>query len=135
MPAVVSGPFVFVAGQVPLDQGQAMWTGVLGRDVSIEEGQRAARRCGLQALSILRATLGSLDDVARIAKLTVFVASADGFHDQPKVANGASELFAEVFGDVGRHARSAVGVSGLPLGVPVEVEVIAEFAGTRTDRG
>ena len=86
---------------------------------------QAARRCALQALSSLRVSLGSLDAIRRIVKLSVFVASADGFTDQPKVANGASDLLVEVFGEEGRHARAAVGVAELPLGAPVEVEVLA----------
>ena len=102
-----------------------MVAGRLGDDVDTEEGARWARRCALQALAALRAELGSLDRIERIPKVTVFVASAEGFTDQPKVANGASDLLVAVFGDAGKHARSAVGVPALPLGVPVEVEVIA----------
>ena len=93
----------------------------------MEAGAAAARRCGLQALAVLRAGLGSLDRVRRVVKVTVWVASAEGFTDQPKVANGASDLFAEVFGEAGRHARAAVGAPELPLGAPVEVELIAEI--------
>ena len=128
-PVVVAGPFAFVSGQVPAADGSPIWSGKLGREVSVEEGQLAARRCALQALAALRAELGSLDRIRRIAKVTVFVASAEGFTEQPKVANGASDLLAEVFGDEGRHARAAVGVAELPLGVPVEVELIAEVIG------
>ncbi|HEV3475015.1 MAG TPA: RidA family protein [Actinomycetota bacterium] len=126
VPVVVSNGFAFVAGQVPLEDGKPLATGRLGEEISIEDGAGLARRCGLQALSALRAELGSLDRIRRIAKVTVFVASAEGFSDQPKVANGASDLFAEVFGDAGRHARAAVGAAVLPLGAPVEVELIAE---------
>ena len=125
-PVVVAGPFAFVSGQTPSAEGRPLWSGKLGREVSIEEGQLAGRRCVVQALSALRDELGSLDRVRRIVKVTVFVASAEGFTDQPKVANGASDLLAEVFGEEGRHARAAVGVAELPLGVPVEVELIAE---------
>ena len=103
-----------------------MWTGHVGAEVSLEDGHAAARQCAMQALAALKAELGSLDRVTRIVKVTVFVASADGFTDQPKVANGASDFLQEVFGEAGRHARAAVGVSGLPLGVPVEVDLIAE---------
>lgn len=115
-----------MAGQIPLEGGQPMATGLLGEDLDVEQGAALARRCALQALAALKAELGSLDRVTRIAKVTVFVASAAGFTDQPKVANGASDLLGEVFGDTGKHARAAVGVSMLPLGVPVEVEMIAE---------
>jgi enamine deaminase RidA (YjgF/YER057c/UK114 family) len=127
VPVALVGNLAFVAGQVPLSAGSLMWTGKLGSHLDVETGAQAARRCGLQALAALRQALGSLDRVQRIAKLTVFVASADGFTEQPKVANGASDLMSEVFGDAGRHARAAVGVNELPLGAPVEVEVIAEI--------
>ena len=128
VPVAVSGGFAFVAGQVPLEDGAAMVTGRLGEEIDIEEGARWARRCGLQALAALRAELGSLDRVSRIAQVSVFVASADSFTEQPKVANGASDLFVEVFGDAGRHARAAGGVPALPLGVPVEVTLVASVA-------
>jgi enamine deaminase RidA (YjgF/YER057c/UK114 family) len=104
-----------------------MHPGKVGDAVSVEQGAEAARRCALQALSALRASLGSLDLVTGIAQLSVFVASAPGFAEQPKVANGASDLFVEIFGEAGKHARAAVGVSELPLGVPVELTVIAEL--------
>jgi enamine deaminase RidA (YjgF/YER057c/UK114 family) len=126
VPVVVSNGFAFVAGQVPLEEGKPLATGRLGEGISVEEGASLARRCGLQALAALQAELGSLDRIKQIAKVTVFVASADGFIDQPKVANGVSDLFAEVFGDAGRHARAAVGTPALPLGAPVEVELVAE---------
>jgi enamine deaminase RidA (YjgF/YER057c/UK114 family) len=127
IPVVVSGTLAFVAGQVPLSEGKALATGKLGAEVDVEAGAGLARRCALQALSVLKAELGSLERIRRIVKLTVFVASASGFTDQPKVANGASDLLGDLFGEMGRHARSAVGVAELPLGVPVEVEVIAEI--------
>ena len=104
-----------------------MWTGKLGKELDIDTGAEAARRCALQALSALKAQIGSLNSVRRIVKVTVFVASADSFTDQPKVANGASDLLVNLFGDAGRHARAAVGVAELPLGAPVEVELIAEL--------
>jgi enamine deaminase RidA (YjgF/YER057c/UK114 family) len=128
IPVVLSGALAFVAGQVPLSDGKALVTGKLGAEVDVEAGAAAARRCALQALSALKVELGSLERIRRIVKVTVFVASAPGFTDQPKVANGASDLLGGVFGEVGRHARSAVGVAELPLGVPVEVEVVAEIA-------
>lgn len=128
VPVVVTGNLAFVSGQVAIEDGTPMWTGHVGAEVSLEEAGQAARRCALQALGILRAELGSLDKVRRIVKLTVWVASAPGFTDQPKVANGASDLLQEVFGEAGRHARAAVAAPELPLGVPVEVELVAEVA-------
>jgi enamine deaminase RidA (YjgF/YER057c/UK114 family) len=116
-----------VAGQVPLEDGKPMVTGRLGEDISLEDGARWARRCALQALAALRAELGTLDRIRRMAKVTVFVNSSSDFIDQPKVANGASDLLVEVFGEAGKHARSAVAAPVLPLGVPVEVELIAEI--------
>jgi enamine deaminase RidA (YjgF/YER057c/UK114 family) len=129
VPVVVSNGFAFVSGQVAMEQGKPIYLGRLGAEVSLEDGAAAARRCALQALAALKAELGSLDRIARIVKLTVWVASTDEFTDQPKVANGASDLLGEVFGDAGRHARAAVAAPVLPLGVPVEVEVLAEVAG------
>jgi enamine deaminase RidA (YjgF/YER057c/UK114 family) len=128
VPVVVSGGFAFVSGMVPLAEGKPLATGRLGAEFDIEEGAGWARRAALQVLAALRAELGSLDRVRRIAKVTVFVASTDDFTEQPKVANGASDLFVEVFGDAGKHARAAVATPVLPLGVPVEVEAIAEVA-------
>ena len=128
IPVAIAGNLAFVSGQVAMEQGAPMWTGKLGEDVDVATGVEAARRCALQVLAALRAELGSLDRIRRIAKVTVFVASSEGFTDQPKVANGFSDLLAEVFGDAGKHARAAVGVAELPLGVPVEVELIAEIA-------
>jgi enamine deaminase RidA (YjgF/YER057c/UK114 family) len=125
VPVRIAGEHAFVSGQVPLDDGRPTTVGKLGKEISIEHGQAAARRCALQALAALRDALGSLDRVRGIVRLDVFVASAPGFTDQPKVANGASDLLVEVFGEEGRHARAAVGVGELPLGVPVEVAVVA----------
>lgn len=127
IPAVRTGNHVYTSGQVPFEDGELASSGKVGAEVSLEEAQAAARTCVLNALAALRAELGSLDRVARIVKLTVFVASAEGFNDQARVANGASELLGEIFGERGAHARSAVGVFELPLGAPVEVEVIAEI--------
>jgi enamine deaminase RidA (YjgF/YER057c/UK114 family) len=126
LPVVISGSLAFVAGQVPLEDGRPLVTGKVGSEVSLEGGAEAARRCALQAVAALREELGTLDRVRRIVRIGVFVAGADGFVEQPKVANGASDVLAEIFGDEGRHARAAVGVAELPLGVPVEVEVLAE---------
>jgi len=127
VPVSVAGDLAFVAGQVPLEDGKPMVAGRLGAELGTEEGARWARRCGLQALAALRAELGSLDRVARVVKVTVWVASTEAFTEQPKVANGASDLFVEVFGDAGKHARAAVSAPALPLGAPVEVEVVASL--------
>lgn len=126
VPAVRSGDLVFVSGQIALKDGAALHPGKLGLDVAVEAGREAARGCAISALAVVRAELGSLDAVARVVKLTVFVASADGFTGQPDVANGASELLRDVFGDVGLGARSAVGVAELPIGASVEAEFVFE---------
>ncbi len=128
IPVTVAGELAFVAGQVPLDGGEVLLRGRLGAEVGIEEANEAARRCALQALSALRDALGTLDRVAAIAQVTVYVASAPGFTDQSRVANGASDALVEVFGEPGKHARVAVGVAELPLGAAVEVAVIARLA-------
>lgn len=124
VPVRVAGGLAFVAGQIPLDAGALLSPGKLGAEVSLEQGVEAARRCALQALAALRDALGSLDRVREVVKVDVFVASAPGFVDQPKVANGASDTLVEIFGDAGRHARAAVGVAELPLGASVEVAVL-----------
>lgn len=123
VPAVEAGGLVHVSGQLPFIGGELV-TGRLGEGVSLEQGTAAAQACGLMILAQLKASLGSLERVAQVVKLGAFVASADHFTDQPKVANGASELMAAVFGDAGKHARSAVGVPVLPLGAAVEVDAI-----------
>ncbi len=128
VPVRVAGELAFVSGQIPMQDGDVLHRGRLGADVTLEQGQAAARRCALQALSALRDALGSLDRVLGIVQVTVFVASAPGFTDQPKVANGASDVLVEIFGDEGRHARAAVGVAELPLGASVEVAVTARIA-------
>ncbi len=125
VPVRVVGRLAYVSGQVPLVDGVPLHPGKLGDAVTVEQGAEAARRCALQALSALRVTLGSLDLVTGIAQLSVFVASATGFTDQPKVANGASDLLVEVFGEAGKHSRIAIGVAELPFGVPVELAIIA----------
>jgi enamine deaminase RidA (YjgF/YER057c/UK114 family) len=124
VPAVEKGGLLHLSGQISFAEDGSLIKGRLGEDVDIEGGVQAARRCGVMLLAQIRAALGSLDRVERIVKLGVFVNSAPSFTDQPKVANGASELMQEVFGEAGRHARSAVGVAVLPLGVPVEVDAI-----------
>jgi enamine deaminase RidA (YjgF/YER057c/UK114 family) len=123
VPVVVAGGLAHVSGQLPFIDG-ALVKGRLGEDVSIEDGYAAARACGLMLLAQLKAALGSLDKVERIVKLGVFINSTGAFTAQPQVANGASELMATVFGDAGKHARSAVGVPVLPLGAAVEVDAI-----------
>jgi enamine deaminase RidA (YjgF/YER057c/UK114 family) len=126
IPCVRTGNLVYVSGQVPVVDGKPSHLGRLGAGVELEEGVAAARTCAINVLAALKAEMGALSQVRRIVKVTVFVASDPGFTDQPKVANGASELFGEVFGEAGSHARAAVGVAALPLGVPVEVDAIAE---------
>lgn len=125
VPAVVHRGLVWVSGQVPLRAEGLPRTGLVGRDISVEDAAEEARYCAINALAQLKAAAGSLDRIERILKVTVFVASSEGFHAQPLVGNGASELFEQVFGEAGRHARSAVGVAELPLGVPVEVDLVA----------
>jgi enamine deaminase RidA (YjgF/YER057c/UK114 family) len=123
VPVVIAGGLAHVSGQLPFVDG-VLVKGRLGEDVSAGEGYEAARACGLMILAQLRAALGSLDRIERVVKLGAFVSSTADFTDQPKVANGASELMAAVFGEAGKHARSAVGVPVLPLGAAVEVDAI-----------
>ena len=123
VPAVESGGMLFISGQLPFDDGKVI-TGRLSENVSLEQGQAAARACGLMLVAQMKAALGSLDRVERIVKLGVFVNGPADFTDQAKVANGASDLMAEIFGDAGKHARAAVGVAALPLGAAVEVDAI-----------
>jgi enamine deaminase RidA (YjgF/YER057c/UK114 family) len=123
VPVVVTGGLAYVSGQVSIVDGHLL-RGRLGEDLGLEQGVMAARACGMMILAQLKAALGSLDRVERVVKLGAFVNSAPDFTDQPKVANGASELMVAVFGEAGRHARSAVGVPVLPLGVAVEVDAI-----------
>jgi len=123
VPTVLAGNLLHISGQVSFEDG-ALLTGRLGEDRDLEFGQRSARACGLMLLAQMNKALGSLDRVERIVKLGVFVNSAGSFTDQPKVANGASELMEQVFGEAGRHARSAVGVPVLPLGACVEIDAV-----------
>ena len=129
VPVVIAGGLAHVSGQLPFIDG-ALVTGRLGEDVDLDLGARAARACGQMILAQLNAALGSLDRVSQVVKLGAFVNSAATFTEQPKVANGASDLMVEVFGDAGRHARSAVGVPVLPLGAAVEVDAIVALSGT-----
>ena len=129
VPAVRTGNLVFTAGQVPFEDGEIRVTGKVGDAVSLEEAQHAARLCALNALAAAASEAGGLERISRIIKVVGYVASAPGFNAQPQVVNGASDLLGEIFGENGHHARSAVGVVELPLGVPVEVEMIVELVG------
>ncbi len=127
VPATIAGNLVFTAGQLPFVDGALPETGKVGAEVSAEAAQRYARTAVLNALAAAETVIGSVDRITRIVKLVVFVASAPDFSGQPAVANGASDTLVEIFGDAGRHARSAVGVAVLPLDAPVELELIVEF--------
>lgn len=127
VPAVRTGNLVYTAGQVPMQSGKLAQTGKVGGEVTPEEGKALARICALNALAAVHSLVG-IDSVTRVVKVVGFVASAPGFHGQPGVINGASQFLGEVFGDAGAHARSAVGVSELPLDAPVEVELIVEVS-------
>jgi enamine deaminase RidA (YjgF/YER057c/UK114 family) len=126
VPAVRSGNLVFVSGQVPREKGELKFQGSVGDDVTLWQAQQAARLCALNALAAVKSVAGSLDKLKRIVKLTGFVRSAKGFSDQPKVVDGASIFLGELFGEAGKHARAAVGVNELPLGVSVELDMIVE---------
>jgi enamine deaminase RidA (YjgF/YER057c/UK114 family) len=126
VPVVISGNLAFVAGQIPTEGGQVKFKGKVGRDISIEAGQQAARLCTIYALAQLKTVLGTLDRIKRFVKITGFVNCDPSFTDQPRVINGASDLLVQVFGECGKHARAAIGVSSLPLDSAVEVEFIAE---------
>lgn len=128
VPAVRSGQHIFTAGQLPMRDGALIATGKLGADVSTDLGVQCAAQCALNALAAVRSLTGNLSAVTRVVKVVAFVASTPDFTAQPQIANGASELIGEVFGDAGIHARSAVGVSVLPLDAPVEVELVVEVA-------
>lgn len=126
VPATRAGNLVFTAGQLPLHEGALIATGKVGAALTAEDAAACARQCALNALAAIRAEVGELSAVTRVVKVVVFVASTPDFTGQPQVANGASELLGAVFGEAGRHARSAVGVPVLPLDAPVEVEMIVE---------
>lgn len=126
IPAKKVGDLVMTSGQVPLVKGEIKYAGKLGKDLSEEQGQNAARVCALNCLAAIKGVIGSLDNIEEIFKLSVFVNSSDEFTAQPKVANGASELIVNIFGDKGKHARSAVGVNQLPLNAAVEIEMIVK---------
>jgi enamine deaminase RidA (YjgF/YER057c/UK114 family) len=124
VPAVRAGDLLFLSGVLPMRDGQLAFSGKLGRDLTVEQGMEAARLALLNALAIARQELGTLDRITRVVKVVGHVASAEGFVQQPQVLNGASDLLVEIFGEIGRHARVAVGAAELPRGAPVEIEVI-----------
>ncbi|MCA0387710.1 MAG: RidA family protein [Bacteroidetes bacterium] len=125
VPGQIVGNLLYTSGQVALQQGTIAYRGKVGGNLSEEEGIAAARICAINCLAVAKKLLGDLDKIERIVKLTVFVNCVDGYANEPKIANGASELLVELFGDNGKHTRSAVGVSGLPLDSAVEIEMIA----------
>ena len=128
VPAMRSGSHVYTAGQLPMVEGELAAVGRLGAEISPEEGAELAKICGLNAIAAVKSVIGDLDRVIRVVKVVGFVASTPEFTAHPAVVNGASNLFKEAFGEAGVHARSAVGVAALPLGAPVEVEMIVEVA-------
>lgn len=128
VPAVRTGNLVMTAGQLPVVDGKLLFEGKVGADLTPDDANVAARQCAINCLSVIKAEIDSLDKIKRIVKLAVFVNSSEGFTAQPQVANGASEFVVEVFGDAGKHARSAVGVNELPINAPVEIEMIVEVA-------
>lgn len=126
VPFVRTGNLVFISGMLPFENGKLLYSGRVGESVSLDEAVQAARRSAINAITVLRSAIGSLDSLKRCVKVTGFVASAQDFTDQPKVLNGASDLLFEVFGEAGLHARAAVGVHILPMNSPVEIEFIFE---------
>lgn len=127
VPAVRAGKIIYTSGQLPAREGKVQFTGKIDRDLTEEEGNKAARLCALNCLAVVKALAGTLDQIHRIVKVTGFVNSSPGFTGQPRVINGASEFLGELFGEAGQHARSAVGVSELPLDAAVEIEMIVEL--------
>ncbi|MBK7381564.1 MAG: RidA family protein [Ignavibacteriales bacterium] len=129
VPAVVVDNLIFTSGQIPVLEGELKFKGKIGKDLTEEEGRSAAELCVLNCLSVIKNSAGSLDKIEKIIKVTVFINSADNFTGQPKVANGASDLLVKLFGEKGKHARSAVGVNELPINAAAEIEMIARLAG------
>ncbi len=127
VPCVRTGNLIFVSGMLPLKDGKLLYAGRVGHEVSQEDAQKASRQAVINALAVIRSFAGSLDKIVKCIKLNGFVASSDGFYDQPSVINAASELLFEIFGDKGRHARAAVGVYTLPMNSPVEIDFIFEL--------
>lgn len=128
IPAKKVGNLVMTSGQVPLVKGEIKYKGKVGKDLSEEDGIKAAQVCALNCLAAIKSVAGNLDSIVEVEKLTVFVASAEDFTAQPKVANGASELIGQIFGEAGKHVRSAVGVTALPLNSAVEIEMIVKVS-------
>lgn len=128
MPYSRSGNLLLTSGQLPLYEGKLVSTGLVGRDLDVEEAKTAARTCAINILAQAKAALGDLEKIARVVKISVFVASTPDFTEQHLVANGASDFFVDVLGERGKHARSAVGMASLPLDAPVEIEAIIEIA-------
>lgn len=124
VPFVIAGGLLFVSGQLPIENGRLAVSGKLGAEVSLDEGMRAARLCAVNLLAQAKAAAGALDRIARVVRLTAFIAGTADFTDQPKVANGASDLLVAVLGEAGRHARVAVGAPSLPLNAAVEIEAV-----------
>ena len=127
VPAVKNDNLIFTSGQLPMKEGKLFAEGKVGGKVSEEIAMECAKICAVNCLSAIKSVIGNLDSIEQIVKLTVFVNSAEGFSSQPKVANGASEFVVQIFGDAGKHSRSAVGVSELPLNAPVEIEMIVKI--------
>ena len=127
VPAVKVDGYVYTSGQIPLVDGKLCCTGKVGKEVSLEDAYAAAKVCAINCLAAIKTVVGSLDEIQQIVKVVGFVNSAAGFNAQPKVVNGASEFLGEVFGEAGKHARSAVGVSDLPIDSPVEVELVVKL--------
>lgn len=128
LPFMQAGQLLFTSGQLPMDQGKLIHSGLLGAEIDIAKGQETARQCAIQVLAQAKAALGDLNRIKRLVKITIFVASAPGFTEQHIVGNGASDFLVNVLGDAGKHARSAVGVASLPFNAPVEIEAIFEVA-------
>ena len=129
IPAIKMDNLVMTSGQLPTVKGELKFKGKVGKDITEEEGKQAAEICALNCLGAIKGVIGDLNKIEQIVKLTAFVNSADGFTSQPKVANGASELLGKIFGDNGKHARSAVGVNELPIDAPVEIEMMVKLKG------
>jgi len=130
VPCVQAGDLLFLSGMLPLRDGSLIMEGKLGRELTVEQGYEAAQMALLNALAVIRSHLGTLGKIRQVVRLVGFVASAEGFVQQPTVINGASDLLAKIFGSAGRHARAAVGVAELPLNAPVEIELIVQVLGT-----
>lgn len=128
VPALKVGDLVYTAGQIPMQSGSLKYKGKVGESVTLEDAIEAAKICAVNCISAVKSVIDDLDSIERIVKVTVFVASATGFYDQPKVANGASDLLVEIFGEHGKHVRSAVGVNELPIDAPVEIEMVVKVS-------